>query len=49
MECVRRGVMLFVTGRGFIKFAPPLIIEEVALMEAVEVVTDVVDKTLRQE
>ncbi len=49
MECVRRGVMLFVTGRGFIKFAPPLIIEEAALMEAVEVVTDVVEEMLRQE
>ena len=49
MECVRRGVMLFVTGRGFIKFAPPLIIEEEALTEAVEVVTEVVDEMLRQE
>ncbi len=49
MECVRRGVMLFVTGRGFIKFAPPLVIERDALMEAVEVVTDVVDQMLRQE
>ena len=49
MECVRRGVMLFVTGRGFIKFAPPLIIEEAALMEAAEVVTEVVDEMLRHE
>ena len=49
MECVRRGVMLFVTGRGFIKFAPPLIIEEAALMEAVDVVTDVVYEMLSQE
>ena len=46
MDCVRRGVILFVTGRGFIKFAPPLIIEEEALREAVEVVTDVVDEML---
>lgn len=49
MECVRRGVMLFVTGRGFIKFAPPLTIDEKALMEAVEVVTAVVDEMLPQE
>ena len=49
MDCVRRGVMLFVTGRGFIKFAPPLIIEKEALREAVEVVTDVVDEMLRQD
>jgi 4-aminobutyrate aminotransferase-like enzyme len=46
-ECVRRGVMMFVTGRGFLKFAPPLCIERDALLEAVDVVGDVLDEKLR--
>ncbi len=47
-ECVRRGVMLFVTGRGFLKFTPPLNIEQDALMEAVDVVGRVIDQMLPQ-
>ena len=46
-ECVRRGVMMFVTGRGFLKFAPPLCIEQDALTEAVAVVADVIDERLQ--
>jgi 4-aminobutyrate aminotransferase-like enzyme len=41
--CVRRGVMMFVTGRAMIKFAPPLTIESEALLEAVEVVGETID------
>ena len=48
MECVRRGVMLFVTGRGFLKFTPPLSIEQDALEEAVDVVGSVIDEMLPQ-
>ena len=46
MESVRRGVMLFVTGRGFLKFTPPLNIEQDALIEAVDVVSSVIDEVL---
>lgn len=46
LEAVRRGVMMFVTGRGMIKFSPPLVIEEEALLEAVETVGEVIDQTL---
>ena len=44
IECVRRGVMLFVTGRGMIKFSPPLVIQQDALLEAVDVVGQVIDE-----
>ncbi len=47
LACVRRGVMLFVTGRGFIKVVPPLTIELEALLEAVEVIGAAMDETLR--
>ena len=46
LECVRRGVLLFVTGRGFLKIVPPLTIDREALKEAVEVVTAVLDTEL---
>ena len=46
MECVRRGVMGFVTGRGFFKIAPPLVIDAGALAEAVGVVGEVLDDLL---
>jgi 4-aminobutyrate aminotransferase/(S)-3-amino-2-methylpropionate transaminase len=46
LEAVRRGVLMFVTGRGMIKFAPPLMIEESALLEAVEVVGEMIDRAL---
>ncbi len=48
MEAVRRGVMLFVTGKGMIKFSPPLIIEEDALQEAVGVVGEIVRERLAE-
>ena len=37
-HAVRRGVMMFVTGRGMLKFSPPLCIDPEAALEAVEVV-----------
>lgn len=46
MEAVRRGVMLFVTGKGMIKFSPPLIIEEDALLEAVGVIGEIIGQRL---
>jgi 4-aminobutyrate aminotransferase-like enzyme len=39
-EAVRRGVMMFVTGRGFLKVAPPLCIDPEAALEAVQVIRD---------
>jgi len=39
-EAVRRGVMMFPTGRGFLKFAPPLCIEPAAALEAADVIRD---------
>ena len=45
MKCVRRGVMLFVTGRGFLKLVPPLVIDREALLEAVEVIGEAVEES----
>ena len=39
-EAVRRGVLMFVTGRGFLKFTPPLCIEPEAVLEAAGVIKD---------
>ena len=39
-EAIRRGVLMFVTGRGFLKVAPPLSIDPEAAMEAVRVVKE---------
>ena len=47
LECVQRGVMSFITGRGFLKIAPPLSIDAEALAEAIEVVGAVIDEALR--
>jgi 4-aminobutyrate aminotransferase/(S)-3-amino-2-methylpropionate transaminase len=38
LESMRRGVLMFVTGRGFLKFTPPLGIEPEAALEAAEVI-----------
>ena len=38
LEAVRRGVMMFLTGSGFLKIAPPLCIEQEAALEAVDVI-----------
>lgn len=37
-EAIRRGVLMFPTGRGYLKFAPPLCIETEAALEAVDVI-----------
>ncbi len=39
-EAVRRGVMMFVTRRGYLKFVPPLCIEPEAALEAVDVIRE---------
>ena len=39
-EAVRRGVLMFTTGRGFIKFVPPLCIDREAALEAVDVIRE---------
>lgn len=49
MECVRRGVMLFVTGRGFIKLVPPLTISLEALSEAVGVIGEAMNTFLLEK
>jgi len=39
-ESVRRGVLMFGTGRGFLKIAPPLCIDLAAALEAAQVIND---------
>ena len=39
-EAVRRGVVMFPTGRGFLKFTPPLCIEPAAVLEAADVIRE---------
>lgn len=41
LEAVRRGVMMFTTGRGFLKFTPPLCIDPQAAIEAADVIGEV--------
>lgn len=47
MRCVRRGVLMFLTGRGFLKIVPPLTIDRDALLEAVEVIGGTMDEVLK--
>lgn len=42
-EVVRRGVLMFPTNRGFMKFVPPLCIELEAALEAVDVIRETFD------
>jgi 4-aminobutyrate aminotransferase-like enzyme len=46
-EAVRRGVLMFVTGRGFLKFTPPLSIDPAAAIEAADVISECVDDGVR--
>ncbi|MEO2030680.1 MAG: aminotransferase class III-fold pyridoxal phosphate-dependent enzyme [Planctomycetaceae bacterium] len=39
-EAVRRGVLMFTTGRGYLKFTPPLCIDVDAATEAADVIRD---------
>jgi 4-aminobutyrate aminotransferase-like enzyme len=43
IEAVRRGVLMFTTGRGMLKFTPPLSIDPEAAMEAVQVIRECLD------
>ena len=38
LESVRRGVLMFTTGRGMLKFTPPLMIDPQAMIEAAETI-----------
>ena len=40
LEAVRRGVLMFTTGRGYLKFTPPLSIDPEAANEAVDVLRE---------
>ncbi|MFN0169476.1 MAG: aspartate aminotransferase family protein [Bryobacteraceae bacterium] len=46
MTCFRRGVLMFLTGRGFFKIVPPLTIDRDALFEAVDVIGVAMDELL---
>ncbi len=46
MKCLRRGVLMFLTGRGFLKIVPPLTIDPDALFEAVNVIGEAMDEVL---
>jgi len=43
---VRRGVLMFVTKRGYLKIVPPLCIEAEALIEAVEIIQEAFSEVL---
>ena len=46
---VRRGVLMFTTGRGYLKFTPPLSIDLEAALEAVDVIREcLVERVLTQ-
>lgn len=44
MMCVRRGVLMFLTGRGFFKIVPPLTIDRDAMLEAIGVIGETMDE-----
>lgn len=46
MSCVRSGVLMFLTSRGFFKIVPPLTIDREALFEAVDVIGTVLEQAL---
>ena len=44
---VRRGVLMFTTGRGYLKFTPPLCIDQEAALEAADVIRDCLNERLQ--
>ena len=44
MEAVRSGVLMFTTGRGYLKFTPPLSIDPEAAFEGVDVIRECVER-----
>lgn len=46
MTCLRQGVLMFLTGRGFFKVVPPLTIDREALFEAIDVIGGAMDQVL---
>ena len=49
LEAVRRGVLMFVTGRGLLKFVPPLCIDPEAALEAAQVIRECFRDVLKNE
>lgn len=49
LEAVRRGVLMFTTGRGYLKFTPPLCIAPEAALEAVAVIRDCFTSCVHEE
>ena len=47
-ELIRRGVLMFPTGRGYLKFVPPLCIELEAALEAVDVIRESFEAGIRR-
>jgi 4-aminobutyrate aminotransferase/diaminobutyrate-pyruvate transaminase/4-aminobutyrate aminotransferase/(S)-3-amino-2-methylpropionate transaminase len=47
-EAVRRGVLMFTTGRGYLKFTPPLCIDLDAALEAAAVIHDCLAERTRK-
>jgi len=47
-HCLRRGVLMFLTGRGFFKIVPPLTIDREALLESIEVIGCAMDEVLKR-
>ncbi len=47
-HCLRRGVLMFLTGRGFFKIVPPLTIDREALFESIEVIGCAMDEVLKR-
>jgi 4-aminobutyrate aminotransferase / (S)-3-amino-2-methylpropionate transaminase / 5-aminovalerate transaminase len=46
-EVIRRGVLMFPTGRGYLKFTPPLCIEPEAALEAADVIRESFEQCVR--
>ena len=49
VEATRRGVLMFTTGRGFLKFTPPLGIDPDAAVEAANVIQDCVRDCIQRK
>ena len=49
VSAIRKGLMMFATGNGTMKIAPPLVIPEDALIEGIEVLAQALDECLSEE
>jgi len=48
-RAIRKGVMLFITGNGTVKLAPPLVITEEAIIEGIEVIAEALAECVNEE